>query len=182
MLKFFYLFLFSLLFSFYSGASEYILENKGAKEFLYKNRRAKYPVGINLIAFGPSGIAGASFDWFMTPKLNLEFGGGIKNHKILSPNYFAGLKYHLLGKSLSNMTLFLGGFIKNDLDFGGKEVVQELYFPLGLQRIKKSKLTWNIEVAYRYDLISSKSKVWGAFKLGYRFNPFAKKKKTKLSL
>ena len=167
------LFLTSVL---YSNGFASVLKVRNDKSLFYKNRRAKYPLGVNLIAAGPSEFLALSFDWFITPKLNLEIGGGANHYKNPYPNYFVGLKYHFFGKTISNLTLYAGGFGKNDFDFLEKEIVQELYFPIGLQKIKKSKLTWNIEVAYRYNLITSQSRVWGAFKLGYRFNRPKKKK------
>ena len=145
------------------------------KDLFLKNRRAKYPVGINVVAFGPSGLAGLSIDWFIKPKFNFEFGAGLNDLKTNQPSYFAGGKYHLFGNSISNTTFYFGVFDKVTLN--SNTVGHMLYVPIGLQRIKKNKLTWNIEVAYTYDLNSFKSKVYGAFKLGYRFNRFDKKKK-----
>jgi hypothetical protein len=56
-------------------------------------------------------------------------------------------------------------------------VNQTLYVPFGVNRIKRNQVTWNIEVAYTYGLIDKESSFYGAFKLGYRFNRFDKKKK-----
>lgn len=143
---------------------------------IYKNRRAKYPVGINVHAFGPGGVSGLSVDWFIVPKINFEFGAGLNDLKTFRPSYFAGGKYHFFGNTISNTTFYLGLFDKLTVD-SEVNFDNTLYVPFGLQRIKKSKLTWNIEVAYTYNLLSYKSQVWGAFKLGYRFNRFDKKKK-----
>jgi hypothetical protein len=148
------------------------------KELLYKNRRAKYPLGVNLILLGPSGLVGGSFDYFITSKMNFEGGVGLSNSKSAQPNYFAGLKYHILGNSISNTTFYFGGFVKNNFNNTTNEIIQELYLPIGLQKIKKNKFSWNIELAYKYDVAASKSIVWGAFKLGYRF----KMRKSKLNL
>ena len=145
------------------------------KDLFYKNRRAKYPVGVNLMAFGPAGVTGVSVDWFLVPKLNFELGAGLNNLKSLRPSYFAGGKYHFFGNTISNTTFYLGLFDKVMMD--NTTVTQTLYAPFGIQRIKKNKLTWNIEVAYTYDVQTYKSQVWGAFKLGYRFNRFDRKKK-----
>lgn len=139
------------------------------KELIYKNRRAKYPLGVNLLLLGPSGLVGTSVDYFITPKFNIELGVGLSNKKPIQSNYFAGLKYHILGNAISNTSFYFGGFIKNNFVNTTDVILQELYFPLGIQKIKKNKLTWNLELAYKYDVINAKSIVWGAFKLGYRF-------------
>ena len=151
------------------------LSYEGNSTKIYKNRRAKYPVGINAIAFGPSGIVGVSFDWFVLPKINLEFGAGVDNLKTFRPSYFAGGKYHFLGNSILNTTFYLGVFDKATQD--PTVLNHQLYIPFGIQRIKKSKLTWSIEVAYTYNISTFQSQIWGAFKLGYRFNRFDRKKK-----
>ena len=147
----------------------------GYKDLFLKNRRAKFPVGVNLIAIGPAGLAGLSVDWFIKPKFNLEFGAGLNDFKTYQPSYFAGGKYHIFGNTISNTTFYFGVFDKVTID--SSVVNNMLYVPIGLQRIKKNKLTWNIEVAYTFDINTARSKVFGAFKLGYRFNRFDKKKK-----
>jgi len=151
------------------------LSYEGNSNKIYKNRRSKYPVGINIIAFGPTRIAGVSFDWFMLPKVNIEMGAGITNLKTFRPSYFAGAKYHFFGNTILNTTFYLGLFDNITLD--STLLNQQLYVPFGIQRIKKNKLTWNIEVAYTYNISTFQSQVWGAFKLGYRFNRFDKKNK-----
>jgi hypothetical protein len=143
------------------------------KQLLYKNRRAKYPIGVNIMAFGPAGVIGLSIDWFIKPKLNLEFGIGADDFKTAKPAYFIGGKYHLFGNTLSNTTPYFGVFDK--ISSFTNEINHQLYVPIGLQRIKKSKFTWNIEVAYVYNINSYTSSVWGAFKIGWRFNRFNKK-------
>lgn len=139
------------------------------KDLVFKNRRAKYPLGINFTILGPSGLLGASADFFITPKVNFELGLGLNNDKAVNPNYFAGLKYHILGNSISNTTLYFGGYIKNNFENPTGGLIQELYLPIGLQRIKKNKFAWNIELAYKYNVEEAKSIVWGALKLSYRF-------------
>lgn len=156
------------------GFSNDIRENN-SKDLFLKNRRAKYPVGINLVGFGPSGIAGVSMDWFIKPKINIEIGAGLNDLKTYEIAYFAGVKYHLLGNTVLNMTPYIGVFDKVTLN--SSTLSNQLYIPLGIQRIKKNKLTWNIEAAYIYNLDTFKSSFYGAFKLGYRFNRFDKKKK-----
>lgn len=146
------------------------------KELFHKNRRAKYPVGVSLVGFGASGIAGASLDWFFVPNFNLEVGAGINDLKSFEPVYFAGLKHHFVGKSILNTSLYLGLFDKVTID-ASQTMSHELYVPLGVQRIKKNKFMWMIEGAYTYDMTSSKSAFYGGLKLGYRFNRLSKKKK-----
>lgn len=160
----------------YAAQADYepiVSNGSSLNKLFYKNRRAKYPLGINLIAFGPSGAAGVSLDWFIKPKVNFEFGVGLIDLKSFNPSYFAGLKYHIFGNTVSNSTPYLGFFDRVSID--SSRVSHQIYIPIGLQIIKKSKLTWNFELAYNYNLQSYKSHFGGAIKMGYRFNRIRKK-------
>ena len=148
------------------------------KELFFKNRRAKFPLGVNVLLLGPADLIGGSVDYFISPKINVELGIGINNDKAFKMNYYSGLKYHLLGNTFTNTTFYAGGFFKNDFDNSTDKIIQELYLPIGLQKIHKNQFSWNIELAYRYNIENSKSIVWGALKLGYRF----KLTKSKLNL
>ena len=145
-----------------------LTSNSSKKDLIYKNRRGKYPVGINLMAFGPAGSIGMSIDWFIKPKFNVEFGAGLLDIQILNPSYFAGVKYHVFGNTVLNTTPYLGFFDK--VEINSNILSHQFYIPIGLQRINRKKLTWSIEAAYVYDLNTENSFIWGAFKLGYRFN------------
>jgi len=170
--------LFSLcLFLSNSSAIEYF-PKVFKKKIIHKNRRTKYPLGVNLLLLGPSELIGTSLDFFITSNVNFEIGVGLDNNKAIRPNYFSGLKYHLLGNAITNTTFYAGGYFKNNFTNNTSGILQELYFPIGLQKIKRNKFTWNIELAYKYDVESAQSIVWGAFKIGYRF----KIRKSKLNL
>jgi len=167
-----------LCFSFNKAIANDNVSGPFKKDLFHKNRRAKYPLGVNLVILGPSGLVASSLDYFFTSRINVEIGVGLNNDKTIQPNYFSGVKYHILGRTISNSTFYVGGFIKNDFNNTANEIIQELYLPIGLQKIKMNKFTWNLELAYKYDVSSATSIVWGAFKLGYRF----KIKKSKLNL
>ncbi len=131
-----------------------------------KNRRQKYPVGINLVVLGPSGNIGASIDWFVTKKINLEVGSGINRFNSLQYSGFFGARYHLFGKSFSNMTIYGGVYDKITMD--PVALYHTLYLPIGIHRIKKSRLSWHLELAYQNNLTVNEWDLWGAFKVGYR--------------
>jgi len=133
---------------------------------LLKNRRKKHPVGVNVNVLGVTGWGNVSADWFINPKLNVEGGFGIQNSGLSSISYFAGIKYHLLGKTPSNLTPYFGVFDAFFLS-EGQLYQHNLYFPIGLHKIKRNKFSWAIEMAYQYNKYA-KSNIWGAFKIGYR--------------
>ena len=177
MIKLIVVLFFSCFVSSHLSATDY-LPGSFKKDFIHKNRRAKYPLGVNLLLLGPSELIGASVDFYLTSNVNFEFGLGLDNNKAIKPNYFAGLKYHLLGSTITNTTFYAGGYFKNNFENSTNSILQEFYFPIGLQKIKKNKFTWNIELAYKYDVQNEKSIVWGSFKIGYRF----KIRKSRLNL
>lgn len=131
------------------------------------NRRAKYPAGINLYIAGPSGIVGASFDYFIVPKFSIEVGAGIRNSE---PDfgYFLGGRYHFFGNTITNITPYLGvfsGFEIKDNDIKNFN----LYVPIGIQRIKKNHFSWSVEVAYQRNSYGFTQNIYGGGKIGYRF-------------
>jgi hypothetical protein len=142
------------------------------KKSVNLNRRKKYPIGINAIGFGSSRYVGASIDWFITPKINIEGGIGIEEYIDFSPNSFIGVKYHIFGKTVTNLTPYVGIFgIASPLNSSNQQL---LYFPIGIQKIKRNKLTWSAEIGYRINLNVNQNNWWGGFKIGYRFSRIKK--------
>ncbi|MFD1551308.1 hypothetical protein [Putridiphycobacter roseus] len=131
-----------------------------------KNRRKKHPFGLNVGILGPTGWGFVSADYFIDSKLDLEGGMGIQTNGIHPYSFFAGAKYHLAGKFIMGSTFYFGAmdafFFKD-----GKGYQHNLYFPIGIHKIKRNKFSWSLEVAYQFNK-NSDSNIWGAFKVGYR--------------
>lgn len=131
------------------------------------NRRDKYPAGFNLYALGPVGIGGVSFDYFIVPKISLELGVGIQN---FNPDhgFFVGAKYHIFGNTFLNTTPYIGVF--SGFEYANKDVRNyNLYIPIGIQHIKKNKIAWSIEVAYKRNAANIEQNIYGGAKIGFRF-------------
>jgi len=147
------------------------------KDYYYKNRREKYPLGINAMALGPAGFFGVSVDYFFTSKINIEGGIGMINFYNRLPSYFIGGKYHLFGSTVSNTTFYGGVYGRFYTDGQTVNPVSAVYVPVGIQRVKRNQVVWNLEVAYLFNLSTNRTEVWGAMKLGYRFDKLFNKKK-----
>ncbi len=161
------LFLSLLIFFTYDSSAQF-------KE-IFKSRREKLPLGINLVMFGPNGLIGISVDYFVTPKLNFEIGTGRQLPFTLPQSYYFGGKYHFFGKTFVNATFYLG--IYDAFYYTGTDLRNHsIYIPFGIQRIKKNKFAWSLEVAFQNN-INYNSYVWGAAKFGFRFDTRSKKKK-----
>ena len=131
-----------------------------------KNRRKKHPLGVNVGVLGPTGWGFVSADYFIDSKLDVEGGMGIQTNGIHPYSFFAGAKYHIAGKFILGSTFYFGAmdafFFKE-----GKGYQHNLYFPIGIHKIKRNKFSWSIEVAYQFNKYSD-SNIWGASKVGYR--------------
>ncbi len=148
-----------------SWASEPSLRYSDDFDFL-KNRRKKYPLGVNIGVLGLTGWGHVSVDWFIISKIDIEAGIGIQTKGIHPFSYFAGFKYHVLGKSPTNLTPYFGiydAFFVKD----GKLYQHNLYFPIGIHKIKRDRFTWAIELAYQFNKYTDRN-IWGSFKVGYR--------------
>ena len=163
--------LLALLLSTSAGAFDYGLgynfdakKDKDGKVF--SNRRAKRPAGINLYAFGPGGLANVSFDYFITPKVAIEIGGGLRNQSG-DIGYFIGGRYHIFGNSFLNLTPYVG--VYTSFHYTGEDIRNHsIYFPFGLHKIKKNGVSWSAEIAYESSIYES-NHFSGGFRLGYRF-------------
>ena len=130
------------------------------------NRRKKYPFGINAVAFGPVGLASITADWFVTPKVGIELGGGFRDFNG-DHAFTIGARYHLFGKSMLNITPYIG--IYSVFHHNGSDLQSHgVYIPAGLHRIKKNRFNWSAEVAWQRNLFSGNG-FSGSFKIGYRF-------------
>ncbi len=139
------------------------------------NPRKKYPVGITAHLLGPSGHLALSVNGFIVPKINIEAGSGIFNiNATLTHQLFLGGKYHFAGNTWSKTTFYLGVYDAVDYNFK----THHLYFPLGINRIKKNHFTWSAEIAFQPDRAYYNSTFWGAIKIGYQFGFKIKKKKS----
>ncbi len=130
------------------------------------NRRAKYPLGINAYALGPFGIGGVSIDYFIVPKVSLEVGAGLRNFNG-DAGFIVGGRYHFFGNSFLNLTPYVGaiaGIARPNNQLDG----YNLYLPVGIQRIKKNRITWSVEVAYQWNSDRPNSNFYGGGKLGIR--------------
>lgn len=142
------------------------------KEKFTLNRRVKYPAGFNLYALGPVGAVSVSFDYFVRPKISLEIGGGLRELPLsgddLKNGFLLGGRYHFFGNTPLNITPYIGVF--SAFEFTGSDVRNyNLYVPIGLQRIKRNKLSWSVEVAYQNNIYQPNTHFYGGAKLGFRF-------------
>lgn len=152
-------------------ANPIAVDDRGKKKFKL-NRRALYPAGFNIYGFGPTGKVAVTFDYFVTPKLSLELGAGLKD---FGPNaipdehaFTIGGRYHFFGNTPLNITPYLGVF--SGFEYTGTDVRNfNLYVPLGLQRIKKNGFTWSVEAAYQQNVYDPIRTFYGGGKIGFRF-------------
>lgn len=136
------------------------------------NRRKQHPFGINLIGFGPGGLASASIDYFVTPKVAIEGGIGFRN-EVGDIGYFLGGRYHIFGNTFLNLTPYIGAYTSFHYNQGHENSIDGLqnhgfYMPFGLHKIKRSGFNWAVEVAYEKNTFKDDHLAFG-FRLGYRF-------------
>jgi hypothetical protein len=165
-------------FSFYDGLK--VSEPLGTDLGLFKNRREKLPLGINVGILGPTGWGAVSMDYFIDSKINLEAGIGIQTKGINPTSLFVGAKYHVGAKFLGGITPYFGvmdAFFWKDGEF----YQHNLYFPIGLHKIKRDRWSWALELAYQFNKYSDQN-IWGAFKVGYRVFDTTTKKQKKRSV
>ena len=154
----------NLMADFMSADSEFLGKKKPKKS----NLRQERPIGIHLGVFGPGGCFSGSLDGFITPKIALEGGAGIRNAEA-DVSYFVGARYHLLGGLPISLTPYVGvyGAAHNegrDLNF------HSLYVPFGVNKIKRNGFSWSAEIAYEKNSFKTGNKnLNGSFRVGYRF-------------
>ena len=164
-----------LLFSFFFMQSIFSAEFSRANDLLdypqkmkldKLNRRSKFPIGLNAYGLGPIGGLALTADFFLTPKVALEVGAGFRNFD-LDNGFTIGVRYHVFGKTLLNLTPYLGlytAFHHNGTSLQNNSV----YVPVGLHKIKKNGFSWSAEVAWQRNTFMTNG--WsGGFRLGYRF-------------
>ncbi len=149
-----------------SFAADTVMGESDLEIDFLKNRRRKHPVGVNVGVLGITGWGNVSADVFIKSKLNIEGGFGINASGETPIAYFAGVKYHALAKTPSNITPYFGvcnSFFIND----GQFHQHNLYFPIGIHKIKRNRFTWALELAYQFNQYTDRN-IWGGFKIGYR--------------
>lgn len=130
------------------------------------NRRSRFPVGINAYGFGPVGGLALTADFFITPKVAFELGGGFRDLD-LNHAFTLGFRYHVLGNSFLNLTPYIG--IYSAFHYNGSDLQNNsLYIPIGLHKIKKNGFSWSVEMAWQRNTFFSNG-FTGGFRLGYRF-------------
>jgi len=108
---------------------------KKVKSYSNKNcPRNLKPLGINITAGGPS-LVGVSFDYFVTPFLNIEAGGGYLG-------LYSGVKYHLVAYRNDPWTPYFG--IQGTYSFEGKAGI---YIPGGFHFIGRHSVSFSFEFA-----------------------------------
>jgi hypothetical protein len=128
--------------------------------------REENKFGINAILFGPTLFVSASLDYFITPSVCAEVGGG-------AIGYYGGLKYHFGGDSDKNWTPYLGGyftytvvpgFIKDDIK------ANAIYIPVGFQYMANKGFTMSFEAAgFVSDKFKKDITPWIGIKIGKHF-------------
>ncbi|MBK7128416.1 MAG: hypothetical protein IPH66_03500 [Crocinitomicaceae bacterium] len=139
-----------------------------SSEFKLKdlNRRAQHPVGFNLYGFGPMSGAGITMDAFITPKFAFETGAGFRDFD-LNHAFTIGARYHLLGKTMLNLTPYIG--IYTAFHYNGTSLQNHaVYIPVGIHRIKKNGFCWSAEIAWQRNVFNG-NHLSGGFRIGYRF-------------
>lgn len=130
------------------------------------NRRSQFPVGFNLYGFGPMSGAGITMDAFITPKFALEAGTGFRDFD-LNHAFTLGARYHLLGKTMLNLTPYIG--IYTAFHYNGSTLQNHaVYIPVGVHKIKKNGFCWSAEIAWQRNVFNG-NHLSGGFRVGYRF-------------
>ena len=140
-----------------------------------KNPRADRPFGVSCNLGGPTYIASASLDYFVSPVLNIEAGGGIWG-------YYAGPKFHVRGNQAGREGTLYTGFLVavfpplpgTDAFYNAGWYVPEpktrvkMYVPLGISSISRSGYTFAMELAWA-PVKEMKIPFWFSLKFGYHF-------------
>lgn len=124
------------------------------------NPRREFRNGISVYAVGPNVVGSVSYDYFISPILNLEAGiGFIGVH--------GGFRLHLSGnRGEKRWTPYIGASIARSLYRSvGTDYVP--YFPIGMHYIGKDQFNFAVEIA-PLQLSFLSWNVIGA-KAGYRF-------------
>lgn len=146
---------------------ETVKPKKKHKTKSYRNKngpRELKPFGVNIIAGGPS-LIGASFEYFITPFLNIELGGGYYG-------VYSGPKYHIAAYRKDPWTPYFG--IQGTYAFEGKAGI---YIPGGFQYIGNYGFSFSFEFALWMEMQELETDPIGSLeylgmlglKAGYRF-------------
>jgi hypothetical protein len=124
------------------------------------NQRQIRPLGLSIYGGSPALFASVSVDYFVSPDVSLEVGGG-------AFGFFGGGKYHFFGKTTKNHTLYAGVFFAVYGETVGTDNL--FYFPVGMQYIGKKGFNFAVELALTSEGIFPGIPVWWGIKFGYRF-------------
>ena len=141
------------------------LELKTVNNNLNKyNPREKRRLGVNGVIGGQSVILSLSLDYFVTPNINIEAGGGMIGG-------YVGMKYHIDGimNDVRWHPYFGASFaVVESFSFGGETRLENfLYIPFGFQYIGNKGFSIAGEVARLTP--NSWTTAWGAIRIGYHF-------------
>ena len=130
-----------------------------------ENIRMSKRHGVVLTGAGPGLYGSISYDYFISPKIDIEIGAG-------PLTLFGGVRYHFEGDEDKNWTPYVGGYviyiwILEIFDDDDNEAPLAFYMPIGLQYIGKNGFSFAAEFAGMYGV--GEFIEWGGIKLGYRF-------------
>lgn len=132
---------------------------------LDSNPRIEKKHGVVLSGGGPGLYGALSYDYFVSPNVDVEIGAG-------PFTVFAGVKYHFEGGELKKWTPYIGGYsmyiwIFEILTDDDNDTPQGWYFPAGIQYIGDKGFSFAIELAVMHAVGDSIG--FGSVKVGYRF-------------
>lgn len=138
--------------------------------------RTEQRFGMNGHLGGPSGILGASADYFISSSFNIEAGIGI-GYITTGNMYFGGVKYHLFGWDAEHLTPYIGMF------YSTNGAIDTWYYPFGIHFMNYSGFTFSIEgarIVERQRVISDDpSFFWLGLKIGFHISEWEKKDHSK---
>ena len=142
-------------------------ENGKEKIFYSPNPRKDFPLGINFVVGGPTGLLSLSVDYFIVPSFNVNAGFGVFG-------YYGGIKYHFGGNvERKNWTPYVGLSVTRIVMFGFFNIDQTgLYIPIGIHYIATRDFSFGVETAAFFiegTKTNTPPPVWGAIRLGYHF-------------
>ena len=125
------------------------------------NPRTLNPLGISLYGFGPAIFLSVSIDYFVSPSLSLEIGGGLFG-------LYAGTRYHFRGKMEGKTwTTYTGLFYAN---YGEQIGTEYLFFlPIGRQYTGKNGFSFALEMLILNEGGPVYLPLWPGVRVGYRF-------------
>lgn len=126
-----------------------------------ENPREKSPFGISAYGGGPPLFASVSLDYFATPTISFDVGGGFYG-------VYGGGRYHFKGNILDKKWTFYTGMLYGR--YGQAVGVDQMVFlPFGFHYVGEKRFNFNIEMLVLSDFGPYIIPVWPGIKFGYRF-------------